>query len=211
MYIWRIPIFVAIALAISILILSLCAVLFHIRSRVRTPIARGICLAGVLVALLTCPILFVIATEPFVAAWRERGRYIDQGFALGWYSALLVVFVLAGSRFLFPRRPNAFRWRAGFAALVIGFIVLNVANWCSPGWCGRFGFPFSYSWWGDVILEINGQNLSAGTSVKAFVANVCVLLVAIAALAVSYRLSKENLPPRVVDCDPESGEDRVAE
>lgn len=56
------------------------------------------------------------------------------------------------------------------------FATLNLANWCSPGWCARFGFPFPYSWWSDSIGFMNDANLTAGVSILAIAADFIVLL-----------------------------------
>ncbi|HKR63377.1 MAG TPA: hypothetical protein VJZ00_06560 [Thermoanaerobaculia bacterium] len=34
---------------------------------------------------------------------------------------------------------------------------LNVANFCNPGWCGRYGLPFSYYTWSDAVIMFNGE------------------------------------------------------
>ena len=69
------------------------------------------------------------------------------------------------------------------------FTGLNVANWCSPGWCERFGFPFPYSWWSDAIIIMNGENLTAGHSLIAFLVNISLFLVVVVVLAALYRRS----------------------
>jgi hypothetical protein len=190
MYIWRFPYFTGVAIAISSAVLVVCTALLEIRVRVRSQIIRGICSAGVLLALFACPVLVIQAIEPALAAARAHRSYIDQGPEPGWSAAALVLLVLVSSHFLFPRRPlssRTFRWRSAFAALVVGFVVMNAVNWCSPGWCERFGFPFPYQWWSDGIIEMNGENLTAGWSLVAAIADVVVLIAASAALVVFYR------------------------
>ncbi|HSP16762.1 MAG TPA: hypothetical protein VLV78_18590 [Thermoanaerobaculia bacterium] len=132
-----------------------------------------------------------------MAAARAHGQFIDQPMELGWYSGLLVFIVPLGWHFLFPKRADGAVtrwWRVGFATLIVGFTVLNITNWCSPGWCGRFGFPFAYSWWSDAIIVINGKNLSAGASIVAAVANLIVLVLAALALSASYRRTGAQAP-----------------
>jgi hypothetical protein len=34
---------------------------------------------------------------------------------------------------------------------------MNTANFCNPGWCGRYGFPFPYYSWSDAIVVWNGE------------------------------------------------------
>jgi len=192
MYIWRFPYFAGVSIAISIVVLSVCTALLEIRVRVRSQVARGICSTGVLLALLACPVLFIQAIEPALAAARAHRTYIDPGPQLGWSAAALVLLALVGNHFLFPRRPpvsRAFRWRAAFTALVVGFVVMNSANWCSPGWCEWFGFPFPYRWWSDGIIVMNGDNLTAGWSLAAAITDVCVLVAAATVLAIFYRLA----------------------
>lgn len=36
------------------------------------------------------------------------------------------------------------------------FGVLNIVNFCSPGWCGRYGFPFAYYEWSDSVMIFDG-------------------------------------------------------
>jgi hypothetical protein len=50
-------------------------------------------------------------------------------------------------------------WRATALAVCAwsGFFgVLNIVNFCSPGWCGWYGFPFPYYEWSDSVMVING-------------------------------------------------------
>jgi hypothetical protein len=67
------------------------------------------------------------------------------------------------------------------------FALLNLANWCSPGWCERFGFPFPYSWWSDGIMIMNGVNLTAGVSRLALFGNGILLVVVLSAIVRGYR------------------------
>jgi hypothetical protein len=48
-------------------------------------------------------------------------------------------------------RPIAVWAWAGF------FGAMNTANFCNPGWCGRYGFPFSYFTWSDAMIIWNDQ------------------------------------------------------
>jgi hypothetical protein len=46
-------------------------------------------------------------------------------------------------------------WWLGVLALA-GFVWLNTWNRCQPGWCGRYGVPFTFYQWSDEIPEVNG-------------------------------------------------------
>lgn len=94
-------------------------------------------------------------------------------------------------RVMFPRRGamSASRWHLTFWLIAFAFAVLNVTNWCRPGWCERFGFPLPYSWFSDAIVVMDGRNYTAGTSLIALVANISSLLFVGAALGRSYRRS----------------------
>jgi hypothetical protein len=48
------------------------------------------------------------------------------------------------------------------------FGALNTANFCNPGWCGRYGFPFPYFTWSDAMITWNDKppdNLNEGSLV----------------------------------------------
>ena len=102
------------------------------------------------------------------------------------------VLLIVAALFLFPvslSRKLATNYRLAFIAFGLLFVTLNVANWCNPGWCGSFGFPFRYRWWSDAIIIMNGKNLTAGSSVPAALADAGIGLAACALLVVAFRRS----------------------
>lgn len=139
----------------------------------RRPIVRVILGAIALIAFSASP-------KGFDAVLHHIANAREAPGLIAWSPMMFSVLVVLVAVALFPRSA---RWRAAFAAVAFTDAALNLVNTCNPGWCGRWGFPFAYSWWSDAMIEFNGQNLSSGTSSLAVVANVLVLL------AVGYGMS----------------------
>jgi len=72
-----------------------------------------------------------------------------------------------------------YAWSGAFGAL-------NVSNFCQPGWCGRYGFPFTYYEWSDAIMSINGVTPSPFHA-EALNANAVILVSGGVALAAWWR------------------------
>ena len=108
-----------------------------------------------------------------------------------WAPAILVSIVLVLLDRLFPSanapRGATLRYRAALLGTLIALGGLNITNWCSPGWCERYGFPFPYSWWSDAILIMDGRNWSAGFSALALLGNVAAAALAALVLSRAYR------------------------
>jgi len=73
--------------------------------------------------------------------------------------SFLAVALLVVSAKVFPA-PGwvgaARHWRVGFLLAAMFYVLLNMANWCSPGWCETFGFPMPYYRSSDAHIVING-------------------------------------------------------
>jgi hypothetical protein len=161
-----------------------------LRRRARTEAVRGLFSAVVVVSVLGGPVLANAIHEPFLRKAARSGIYIDPGPHLYFAPLLLAVFLLISARVLFPIRGDkraAGAYRFCFQALMLGFLLLNMANWCQPGWCGRYGFPIAYEWWSDAMIIVNGVNLSAGFSKTALVVDISVIIATAVALAITYR------------------------
>jgi hypothetical protein len=148
--------------------------------------------ALIAVALLTSPAVVSAIIE--WSAARDPGmlrRYIDPSVVTLWSASVIVPVLLVIAHRLFPcaSAPAAVcaGYRVAFFSTAIVFALLNVTNWCRPGWCERFGFPLPYSWWSDAIMVMNGRNITAGASIAAFVVNLTALAAAFYAMARRYQ------------------------
>jgi hypothetical protein len=54
------------------------------------------------------------------------------------------------------------------------FGYLNATNWCSPGWCWEYGWPFTHYFVGDAIVVINGVESPSGFFVLPLLGNLVV-------------------------------------
>jgi hypothetical protein len=190
MYVWRLPLFSFAVLASTAITVCVLGTVLVLRGRIRAPVVRGILSAAAVLAVLTALILVDVFTRRPLAEAARQGMYIHPPFLLFWGSAAAAICLVVLARLLFPAGAtagSALRYRACFAALVLLFAILNCANWCSPGWCERYGFPFSYSWGSDAIMIMNGRNLTAGFSKIALLLNVAAAAVASWTLSAFYR------------------------
>ena len=190
MYFWRFPLFAAAALFTTTVTLLAIIVSLWCRLASTNPLWRGLTLGLAVGSLLASPILCGSIVERAASSLRRYGWFIDPPRFLPLSPLVFVLVILAAAHLLFPTRTtprDVLRWKIGFVTFVLAFAALNLANWCSPGWCERFGFPFPYSWWSDAILVINGVNVSAGHSTAAIFANVVVLILVSLAFSISYK------------------------
>lgn len=129
------------------------------------------------VALLAAPAAVHWLTRRSLAAWAEHGVWIDPPRYFFWVPTIAAVTILWLAWVLFPavhRSRRVLRYRSAFVALLLGFALLNLANWCAPGWCERFGFPLPYEWSSDVVVIEDGENVTAGKSAAAAAVDLCV-------------------------------------
>lgn len=193
MYVWRLPLLSFAVLASTAITVYALGAMLVLRGRLRAPIVRGILSAAAVLAVLAAPFLVDVFTRWPLGEAARHGLFIDPPFLLFWSPAAAAIILVALAWLLFPSGASSaftLRYRAYFAGSVLLFAVLNCANWCSPGWCERYGFPFRYSWWSDAIVIWNGRNLTAGFSKIALLLNVATAVVASWALAVFYRRSR---------------------
>lgn len=177
MHVWRLPLLHFAALLALVTVVIAWETLSWFRRRSNSEVTRGFLVAAEVLAALSSPLIVHAIVDPELRDLASRGVYVHHGraFYLGPGLAAAILFGL--SRWAVPQRaPRAGLARMVFWLTAVALITMNLANWCSPGWCERFGFPFSYSWWSDAILVMNGVNLTAGTSILAIVANVLILL-----------------------------------
>lgn len=124
--------------------------------------------------------------------------YIHPSVVTLWSPGFVAAILLGLAHRLFPCVAVpvrvCIRYRAAFYAAAAAFGVLNVTNWCSPGWCERFGFPLPYAWWSDAVVIINGTNLTAGASIAAFAANLAAFAVAVYAMSRRYQRQRSPAP-----------------
>lgn len=190
MYVWRLP-FVSFAALVTGTALSF-VILFLLRARAsaRNVVLKAVLLACAVASVGISPVfVYLIAARElkFLAVagiWRHYGPvvYLAPGLAAAFCAGL--------AHSLIPPRIGArspVGWRLLFLSVIAIFALLNLANWCSPGWCERFGFPFPYSWWSDGIMIMNGVNLTAGVSRLALFGNGILLVVVLSAIVRGYK------------------------
>ena len=192
MYVWRIPILLFAPLVTATLLLVVCTGLLTLRRSLSTRAGRALMLALIGIALLTSPTIVWAIIESSAEREPEMMRkYIDPSIVTLWSASFVATILLVLAHRLFPcvsvPITVCVRYRASFFSVAFAFAVLNVTNWCSPGWCERFGFPLPYSWWSDAIIIMNGKNLTAGTSIAAFVANLAALALVPYAMSRKYQ------------------------
>jgi hypothetical protein len=191
MYVWRIPLPLFAALVASAALACVWIAIASLYRRVQIVVVRGVLLSIAVVAAILSPLFVHSITGNELERMAKLGVYIHCSPYLYLAPASAVTSLFFGSRLLFPRRgtTSVFRWRLRLWLIAFAFTILNIVNWCSPGWCERFGFPFPDSWWSDAIIVMNGKNLTAGTSLIAFGADISVFLLAVAALRHASRRS----------------------
>lgn len=184
MHIWRLPLVNLAALLAFATVAIAWEVVAWLRQNARSDIARAfIVAAGIVVALLS-PFIVHIVVEPELRDLAARGVFVHYGRVFYIGPAVIAALLFAVSRRTIPSgAPGASLARMAFWSTATILATVNLANWCSPGWCERFGFPLPFSWWSDAIMVMNGVNLTAGTSVLAVMADFIVLL--LASLAIS--------------------------
>jgi hypothetical protein len=150
----------------------------------------------VFASVVAAPLMFLMLIQPGLAELASRGVYIHPSRLASAIPAIFAVVLLVIACLLFPPRGShtrTLKWRAAFIATVIVFTTMNVMNLCSPGWCGRYGFPFTYSWWSDAIMVMNGVTYGSGSSAVAVAANISVLAIIATVLSLIYR--RRNIAP----------------
>ena len=198
MHVWRFPIIFFAWLSVTTVLTAALIALFEVRSRIQRPVIRGFLASAAVLALAASPFVVHLLTEKEFAFLVKHGVYKHYA----WWAYLLpavasVAIVVAGySLFRRSQVPSATKWRIAFVGACFGFAFLNLANWCSPGWCERFGFPFPYSWWSDAIIIMNGKNLSAGASTLALAANFATFaFVVVVMVRTARRKAAQVAPP----------------
>lgn len=118
-----------------------------------------------------------------LTAFMNGFRVIDLVFRQGWYMhALLPILVvppqlgLACGLFRPIRDPGALGWRMAAHVITLSFVTVNAINWCSPGYCGWFGFPFVFYQFTDAPSVIAGVVTQPPLSVSALFFNLVCLV-----------------------------------
>lgn len=193
MYVGRFPLFVAADLLATALLILCFAALEALRSRLRNEVLRGATLAVFAVALLLSPMLVHSVTDARLQEQASRGLNIHPTAVVYWIPAATILILVATSVFLFPRTGSqSLLWRSAYYGVCWIFLALNLANWCNPGWCEHYGFPFPYSWWSDAVISMNGEHQTARFSPAAIVANVACLVMVAAAMSLRFRWNRRR-------------------
>lgn len=61
-------------------------------------------------------------------------------------------------------------------AVVAVFVYLNAVNWCNPGWCYTYGWPFAFLDLSDSIVIMNGEMLPQGLFLGPLLLNILIAL-----------------------------------
>ena len=180
MHVWRLPLENFASLLAFCALISVWEFLAWYRRRAASDLARGLLLSAGIVAMLLSPLFVQAIVDPELSRLASRGAYIHYGSAI--YAGPAVA---SASLFFLSRQtirtgiPGMALARGVFWLTAVALATLNLANWCSPGWCARFGFPFPYSRWSDAILVMNGVNFSESTNTPALVADAAILLLGV--------------------------------
>jgi hypothetical protein len=187
-YVWRFPVLLFSTFAVTAALLAVSAALLAWRGGVTSRVGRGVLLALVAAMLLASPALVSGTIDALIDQGEGlRKNYVHPSAFVLWAPALLVPAILALLHRLFPPGGAVLRYRAACMATLVALGALNITNWCNPGWCERYGFPFPYSWFSDAILIMNGRNWTAGFSALALLGNATAAALAAVALSRAYR------------------------
>ena len=126
-------------------------------------------------------------------------RVIDLVFVRGFYMHLVLPVVVipvqlgvAATLFGPIRDSGALGWRLAAHSTSLSFLAINAVNWCTPGYCGWYGFPFTFYQYSDVVIQMNGMPPDSPYSVGALAANLLLLAVVLAALAATRVVAKRH-------------------
>jgi hypothetical protein len=197
MHVWRLPLVNLAALIAFAVVVIAWEVLAWFRRHSSNDIGRGVIVAAGAIAALSAPFIVHAIVDPELRELASRGVYVHYGSPFYFGPTLLAAILFALSRGVVSEDSlRVLRARIAFWATAGILATANLTNWCSPGLCERFGFPFPYSWWSDAIVVFNGVNLSAGTSVLAGSANVIVLVGAAIIAARAFARPPSNSRPQ---------------
>lgn len=193
MHVWRLPLVNFAALLALVALVIAWEALAWLRRHSEGDIARGIGVAVGAIVAMSSPLIVRAIVDPELRDLASRGVYLHYGTMIYLGPSIAAAILFALSRRAIPQSaPRVGLARTVFWVTAVALSTLNLANWCSPGWCQRFGFPFPYSWWSDAILVMNGVNLTAGTSILAIVADFIILLGAAVVAARQFAASPSN-------------------
>jgi hypothetical protein len=141
-------------------LLPLVSGLLHVRRKIGSVVGKAVAVSLVVVALIGSPF---VTDRLIVELNRTRGMhrmYIDPSPGLLMLPAGVVVLLILLAHVLF--RGNALdygtrNWQLAFYSAGFSFLVANCIDTCSPGWCSRLGFPFTYFGWSDSMFSFNGE------------------------------------------------------
>ena len=189
MSVWRFPFIHFAWLTATVGLTCLLVACVAARMRVTSHALRGLLVAVGMLAVVCTPLYVYRVAEKELTFLMKHGVY---GHYRAWAflaPVLAASFLTAGTFLLFPDRGtrSTVSSRALFLATCFAFAALNLLNWCSPGWCEKFGFPFPYSWWSDSMIWINGENLTGGMSILAGTANFAILATIVALMVRNNR------------------------
>jgi hypothetical protein len=77
--------------------------------------------------------------------------------------------------------------RIVFGATLAVFVVINLWNRCTPGWCYEYGWPVTFYDLSDVIIIFNGVAAPRGFFVLPFLIDLVIALAAAAAASAAAR------------------------
>lgn len=189
MYVWRFPVLLFAAFAVTAALLAVTAALIAWRDPLTNRTARAVLLALIAAMLVSSPALVSRAIDALVPEPRNGllPAYVHPPPAVLWAPAAIVPVLLVALHRLFPGGGAALRYRAACIATLLTLGALNITNFCNPDWCERYGFPFPYSRSSDAIVVVDGWNPFAWFSGLALLGNVAAAALAAVALSRAYR------------------------
>jgi hypothetical protein len=182
-YIWRVPTMLGV-MACSTVVLLVAAVMAALVIRRGRALGTTIAVITILGVLVSATVAATRLTAMRISSAMDISfRYVDPGI-VGYLAppVCATFFFLVGERLL--DREWTGRRALLFFLWTVGFVALNVINYCSPGWCETIGFLFPWLTWSDSILtfdepymrlvdavvDIGGSLLAAALDLLLFVA-----------------------------------------
>jgi len=191
LYVWRFPTLPLAGLVVSLLLSVLLWAGLTIRERVASAVLRGTTSAALVLLCMSALPLTAVLYDALTQSAREAGTYIDYSAGLVYFPILLALGALVVT--LTPirgRRPGPLG-TTSVLIFIYTFLAANLINRCQPGWCNRYGIPFTWHESGDAIVEWQGETRTT-SGLWPLSANGATLILGIALLRTRKRTGRAN-------------------